>query len=283
MGGQEEARLQLFCRETPPHHGYKKAVSPPHPRSQAGGIPYRCRPRRPPGTGGRGPIYCRSTGSGPATAAGSRTGKASCRAACGRRRVAGGAPRSPACGTARSPPACTRCCRTPCSTCRGRRLRPGRHNRPGPRRAATPGALRAEDGAGDALPAPCLIPLPNGAQTLLDVRQTRHVPDPPEHTTPASSLWLQSCSGAAGQSQRCSSCPSQPTSSRRMGPLPRPKAAPPWTRTARPHRSCRHTTSASARSQASSHTVPQAPSCSISTRPSHRLRPPASRSMPGPG
>lgn len=112
--------------------------------------------------------------------------------------------------------------------------------------------------------------------------QLWNIPNAPEQTTPASSLWLQSCSGTAGHSQRSRSCPWHPTSSRRMGPCPRPKVALPGALTARPHRSWRHTTLASEMSQPSSHTVPHVPSCSSSTRPSQRLRPPTSRSGLGP-
>lgn len=167
-------------------------AKPPRPRCKSrGGVTYRCRLRRPPGTGGKEPIYYRSTGSGPARAGGSRTGRASYRAACGRRKVAEGVPRNPTSGTTRRPPARTTCCRTPCSTCRGKKPPPDRRNRPDRRRDAIPDALREESGVWDALPVPCPISLPTGAPKPC-VMPAGHAPDPPEHTTPASSLWLQS-------------------------------------------------------------------------------------------
>jgi hypothetical protein len=104
----------------------------------------------------------------------------------------------------------------------------------------------------------------------------------PEHLTPASSLCVQSPRphGLAGQSHRPASLPRHPTSSSHTDPEPGPKADPRTASTARPQPSWRHTTSASARSQESSHTVPQEPACQSSTRPEQPSSPPRTRSAP---
>lgn len=149
----------------------------PHPAVP--GVPYRCRPRRPRGTDGKAPTCCRSSGSEPARAASSSTRRASWWAACGGRTASPGAPRSPACGTARLPPPGTRSCRTPCSTSHGKTPPRAPRSRHGPRRAATPGALR---GGGTVGASAWGCPHPPGR-----VAAARRG-DPPEHTTPASSL-----------------------------------------------------------------------------------------------
>lgn len=127
-------------------------------------------------------------------------------------------------------------------------------------------------------------PLPSPRQTLPPTR----APSPPhsrEQCTPASSLCPQSPSphGSAGQFHRDASLPRHPTSSSHTGPEPGPKAAPARAPTAGPQPSWRHTTSASARSQESSHTVPQEPACQSSTRPEQLSLPPRTRSVPSPG
>lgn len=112
---------------------------------------------------------------------------------------------------------------------------------------------------------------------------------PPAHSreqrTPASSLCPQSARphGSAGQLHRDASLPRHATSSSHTGPEPGPKAAPAGAPTAWPQPSWRHTTSASARSQESSHTVPQEPACQSSTRPEQRSSPPRTRKAPSSG
>ena len=103
---------------------------------------------------------------------------------------------------------------------------------------------------------------------------------PPEQTTPASSWWPQLWENQP-PCRHCHSLASVPThftSSRTMGPRPRPNLALPGADTAPPQLSCRHTTSASCRSQPSSHTVPQLPLKCSSTRPSQGWLPLASLS-----
>ena len=101
---------------------------------------------------------------------------------------------------------------------------------------------------------------------------------PPEQMTPASSWWPQLWENQP-PCRHCHSLASVPThftSSRAMGPRPRPNLALPGADTAPPQLSCRHTTSASCRSQLSSHTVPQVPLKCSSTRPSQGWLPSAS-------
>ena len=108
----------------------------------------------------------------------------------------------------------------------------------------------------------------------------------PSHTAPASSRWWQSCwpQGRAGQNRRAVSLPRHRRSSRRMGPAPSPKKAPPGAASAAPQPSSQQATEASRRSQASSHTVPQRPPCHTSRRPAHPWGPSARRSRgAGPG
>lgn len=136
-----------------------QGVSP----GRGGGVPYRCRPLLLPATGSKELTCCRSTGSEPATAEGSHTGRASCQARCDGRRGAGGAPHSPGCGTAPWAPAGTSCCRTQCSTARGRRPPPGQHSHPDLQRASTPGALRAERGPGGVQLTLHLVPCSGGS------------------------------------------------------------------------------------------------------------------------
>ena len=103
----------------------------------------------------------------------------------------------------------------------------------------------------------------------------------PEQTTPASSWWPQLWENQP-PCRHCHSLASVPThltSSRAMGPRPRPNLALPGADTAPPQLSCRHTTSASCRSQLSSHTVPQLPLKCSSTRPSQGGLPSASLSI----
>lgn len=111
------------------------------------------------------------------------------------------------------------------------------------------------------------------------------LPHSPRQCTPASSLWEQSPypQGSAWQAPRDSSLPRHPTSSSHTGPEPGPKAAFCKAATAGPQPSCRHTTSASARSQESSHTVPHEPPCHSSTRPEQPFSPPSTRSVPSSG
>lgn len=108
------------------------------------------------------------------------------------------------------------------------------------------------------------------------------LPHSPRQCTPASSLWEQSPypHGSAWQAPRDVSLPRHPTSSSHIGPEPGPKAACRKAAMAGPQPSCRHTTSASARSQESSHTVPHDPPCQNSTRPEQPLSPPNTRSAP---
>ena len=111
-------------------------------------------------------------------------------------------------------------------------------------------------------------------------------PPSPSHTAPASSRWWQSCwpQGRAGQNRKAVSFPRQRRSSRRMGPAPSPKKAPPGAASAPPQPSSRQATAASRRSQPSSHTVPQRPLCHTSRRPAHPWGPSARRSRgAGPG
>ena len=102
----------------------------------------------------------------------------------------------------------------------------------------------------------------------------------PEQMTPASSWWPQLCSDQPEWAHwpRWRSAPAHCRLSRKMSPEPGPKWAFPRADMARPHPSCRHTTSASFRSHRSSHTVPQAPRCRTSTRPEQCPEPPTSRS-----
>ena len=92
-----------------------------------------------------------------------------------------------------------------------------------------------------------------------------------EQVTPASSVWSQLCT-FQDMWEHCWSEPSAPLHlrlSRRMVPAPGPKKASTLAAAAGPQPSWRHTTWASGRSQASSHTVPHAAPENISTRPSH--------------
>lgn len=102
----------------------------------------------------------------------------------------------------------------------------------------------------------------------------------PEQMTLASSWWPQLCSDQPEWAHwpRKRSTPAHWRLSRKMSPEPGPKWAFPRAAMARPHPSCRHTTSASFRSHRSSHTVPQEPWWRSSTRPEHWSEPPTSRS-----
>lgn len=101
----------------------------------------------------------------------------------------------------------------------------------------------------------------------------------PSHTTPASSLWLQSWDPTPLwlHSLSFDSLPVHVTSSNQMGPLPSPKRAPCGADKALPQPNCLHTTWASTRSQASSQTVPHCPRRKISTLPEQELFPPLAR------
>lgn len=113
---------------------------------------------------------------------------------------------------------------------------------------------------------------------------TFHTPPqgPPEHTTPASSLWLQLWSPQLPRLhwERVVSVPVQSTSSSQMGSEPCPKGACCGTATAVPQPSCRQTTLASFRSQPSSQTVPHWCSWRTSTRPVHGVGPLTKRTAP---
>lgn len=76
---------------------------------------------------------------------------------------------------------------------------------------------------------------------------------------------------------RAVSPPEHATSSIQMGPVPSPKRALWGADSTLPQPSCLHTTWASNRSQASSHTVPHWPLWKISTRPEQELFPPLAR------
>jgi len=101
----------------------------------------------------------------------------------------------------------------------------------------------------------------------------------PEHTTPASSPWLQLLcpQGRARHWAMLSSLPMQLKSSSQMCPIPCPKRARLWAAMALPQPSCLHTTAASFRSQPSSQTVPHCPLWSTSTLPLQRFGPSARR------
>ena len=103
------------------------------------------------------------------------------------------------------------------------------------------------------------------------------------HVTLASSEWSQlwTFQGMCVHSSREASPPLHFRLFMLMVPSPLPKKASPWASSASPHPTCRHTTLASLRSQASSHTVPHQPSENTSTRPSHQWFPFTSLSCPG--
>ncbi len=101
----------------------------------------------------------------------------------------------------------------------------------------------------------------------------------PEHTTPTSSLWLQSCFPQPGEEQlhRDVSFPSHSTSSSHMGPEPGPnQAGTCWLLRATPHCSCLHTTWASLISR-SHHTLSPMSRCEKPPASLHSLpqNPPA--------
>lgn len=97
----------------------------------------------------------------------------------------------------------------------------------------------------------------------------------PEHTTLASSPWLQLCSpqGLVLHAERSTSVPLHSMSSSQIGPVPSPKWAEPGADSGFPQSSCLHTTMASDRSHLSSHTVPHCCFQSTSSRPAQRLGP----------
>ena len=101
----------------------------------------------------------------------------------------------------------------------------------------------------------------------------------PSQTTPASSLWLQLWAPNPRwlHSVSFDSVPVHVTSSNQMGPLPCPKRAFPGADRTLPQPSCLHTTWASTRPQASSHTVPHCPRWKISTLPEQELFLPSAR------
>lgn len=86
-------------------------------------------------------------------------------------------------------------------------------------------------------------------------------PGLPEHSTLASSTWLQLCSphGLAWHSERFLSSPVQLTSSNQICPVPSPYRAPGATDSNVPQPNCWHTTRPSGEPQPSSHTVPHVP------------------------
>lgn len=101
----------------------------------------------------------------------------------------------------------------------------------------------------------------------------------PSQTTPASSLWAQLWDPIPRWRHSVSfdSLPVHVTSSNQMGPLPGPKRALRGADRTLPQPSCLHTTWASTRPQASSHTVPHCPRRKISTLPEQELFPPLAR------
>lgn len=103
-----------------------------------------------------------------------------------------------------------------------------------------------------------------------------------EQMTPASSEWSQLCTSQViwEQSFREASAPLHFRLSIRIVPVPGPKKASPRAAVAFPQPNWRHTTWASGRSQASSHTVPHTEFKKISTRPSHRCWPPTTLTIP---
>lgn len=103
-----------------------------------------------------------------------------------------------------------------------------------------------------------------------------------EQETPASSEWSQLCTFQDIWEHSCreASAPVHLRLSSRMVPVPGPKKASPWATIASPQPNWWHTTWASGRSHASSHTVPHPESEYSSTRPSHRCWPPTSLSIP---
>jgi len=107
----------------------------------------------------------------------------------------------------------------------------------------------------------------------------------PEHTTLASSsclqLWSPQCFKL--HSVMAPSVPMQFTSSSHTGSCPCPNIALPGADTAFPQPSCLHTTSASAKSQPSSHTVPQRWLWCTSILPEQRLEPFTRRTCVGSG
>lgn len=106
-----------------------------------------------------------------------------------------------------------------------------------------------------------------------------------EQVTPASSEWSQLCMFQDIWEQPCRefSSPVHFRLSSRMVPVPGPKKASPQAAVASPQPNWRHTTLASGRSQASSHTVPQLETEYISTRPSHLCWPPTNLTDPTQG
>lgn len=103
-----------------------------------------------------------------------------------------------------------------------------------------------------------------------------------EQVTPASSEWSQLCTFQDIWEHSCreASVPLHLRLSSRIVPEPGPKNASGLATAASPQPSWRHTTRASGRSQASSHTVPHPEFEYISTRPSHWCWPPTSLTIP---
>lgn len=103
-----------------------------------------------------------------------------------------------------------------------------------------------------------------------------------EQVTPASSEWSQLCTFQDIWEHSCreASAPLHFRLSSRIVPVPGPKKASTRAAVASPQPSWRHTTWASGRSQASSHTVPHPEFKYISTRPSHWCWPPTSLTIP---
>lgn len=103
-----------------------------------------------------------------------------------------------------------------------------------------------------------------------------------EQVTPASSEWSQLCTFQDIWEHCCreASVPLHLRLSSRIVPVPGPKKASPRAAVASPQPSWRHTTWASGKSQASSHTVPHPEFKYISTRPSQSCVPPTSLTIP---